>query len=218
MLPTDLPQYVLDRPVLVVGLTLVLLALANWQAGLTYREYRLAHRVKVALFAGLDDRAGGYLLGPVRELVARVVDERTAVNVTQYIDDVTDDRPLVQTKGYRDDPSFVRTEDASPRAVYRTLSDVGDGHLIATAKRRETPTGLQWAHSQLVFRHGDGTQTEVFLFDAGDEGTDIYAHLEGVFTDPRAHLRDDQRQGDHHDILPVLLDGETPEALTGPTP
>jgi hypothetical protein len=212
MLPTDIPEVVLARPRLLVALTVVVVALAHWQAGLTYREYRLAHRTKTWLFAGLDARAGGYLVGPIRRLVRRVVDKRTAMQVTEYIDGVTDKRPLVRTKAYRDSASFVRTVDAPSRAVFDRLTAAGDPHLVATVKRRAIPGGgYQWAHAQVVFRHADGTQTEAFIFDNKDGTTDVYAHVEGVFTDPRAHLSDEQREGDGRGAVAAALDGETPD-------
>jgi len=102
-------------------------------------------------------------------------------------------RPLVRTKG---DADYVETVDENARALASTLWGPFDPHLIATAKRRRAGAGYQWTHSQFVYYHGDGTQTEVYLF-ANDDGTsDVYAQVEGAITDPEAHLTEDQRHGD----------------------
>jgi len=172
----DIPEFVLGNPALLVALTAVILALAQWQRTLTYREYRLAHTVKLVLFNALDDWASRR------------------------------GRPLVRTKGYREDAEFVQTLHQPPRSVYQQLAGAFDPHLIATAKARTTPDGRQWSHSQLVTYHDDGKQTEVFLFDNGDGSTDLYAHFEGSVSDPAAHLTDPQRDGDVRGVLNEVLD------------
>jgi len=168
---TEVPKLILSDPLLLAALTVAVIVGAHYQATLTYREYRFAHITKCYVFAALDSRA------------------RSKYN-----------RPLVRTKDYREDHlDFVETTDGNARAVASTLWASFDPHLIATAKRRHTPDGLQWAHSQWVYYHDDGTQTEVYLFDNGDGTTDVYAQLEGSIKDPEAHLTDDQRHGDVRD-------------------
>lgn len=111
-------------------------------------------------------------------------------------------RPLVRTKG---DADYVETVDENARAWASTLWGPFDPHLIATAKRRRVGAGHQWAHSQFVHFHNDGTQTEVYLFANDDGTTDVYAHVEGAITDPEAHLTADQRHGDARDVYKAKM-------------
>ena len=102
-------------------------------------------------------------------------------------------RPLVRTAS---DEDYVRTIDATPRTVARRITDEFSPHLVATAKRRWTRNGYEWSHSQWVFFHGDGDQTEAYLFSNPDGTTDVYAHVETSVTDPEGHIRNEQRHGD----------------------
>lgn len=168
----NIEEIVLSDPVLLIGLTLLLIIGVHYQRGLTYREFRMLHMLKCYVFAALDSRA--------REL----------------------GRPLVWTKEYREDsPDFLETIEVSPKNVALELRKYGcSPHLLATAKCRKTSTGVQWAHSQWVYFHDDGLQTEIYLFSSEDS-TDVYAHLEGSVTDPKAHLDNKQIHGDPRGVF-----------------
>jgi hypothetical protein len=100
-------------------------------------------------------------------------------------------RPLVRVKTKAD---YVTTVDENPRAVAKELMTNLSPHLVSTAKCRDTESGRQYTHSHFVAVDGEH-QTEIYLF-ANDGKTDVYAHYEGVFTDPEAHLTDEQQHGD----------------------
>lgn len=98
-------------------------------------------------------------------------------------------RPLVNEAN---DADYERTIDANARTVSKAIMDVFDPHLVATAKRRTSG----WTHSQWVQIHGDGLQTEVYLFRNPDGTTDVYVQVETAVTDPEGHLEDEQTHGD----------------------
>jgi len=166
---SNIPEYVMARPELVVGLTLVILAVVAWQRTLSYPEYRTAHLIKSLLFAVADGWA------------------------------TNRGRPLLRAKHPPDQSDeFVATVDLTPTHTYQTLRRAGfAGHLVGTTKVR---TG-EWAHAQMLFVHDDGQQTEVYLFPNADGGTDVYAHVETVVTNPMGHLTDAQTAGDARGVV-----------------
>jgi len=180
MIPySDLPSVVYEDPRLLAGLTVTIVAVLWASRGLSTRQYLVLHRRKCRLFARLDPLA--------RRL----------------------GRPLVRTM---DSPpgaaDYVTTVDQTPREVITRLRPTFSPHLVATAKRRTTKTGTQWAHSQwstMYGRDGDRWQTEVYLFRNGAE-THIYAHAERAVTAPRAHTQGPQQAGDAHDRLADATD------------
>lgn len=175
-LATDLPELVFGDPLLTALVTAIVVAAVAYQRGLSYRRYRALHRAKYAAFARLDPVARRH------------------------------GRPLVRTKHGRDDPEFVAAVGFPPERVTRALvADTAlDYHLVATAKRRRTARGMQWAHAQLAAFHDDGTQTEVVVFPAADgRGTALYAHVETAVTDPEGHVTDAQTPGDPRGVLAV---------------
>jgi len=174
---TDIPELVLGNPALSAALTVVVLALVHYQSGLSYREFRAIHIVRCRVFALLNSWARKR------------------------------GRPLVATAAPPGESSaFVMHVGDTPRAVARRITDVFGPHLVATVKRRETAEGWQWAHSQWVQKHGDGLQTEVFLFAAPGIGTAVYAHVETSVTDPEGHITDAVRPGDGRGAFKTAFD------------
>ena len=165
---TDVERLILENPALVLTLTALVAFAVHWQKGLTYREFLMAHRIKCYAFLLLDPIA------------------------TRY------GRPLVYTKpAAPNSDEYVRTVQDSPHEVAMQIDDVFSPHLIATAKRRHTVDGPQFAHSQWRQVHDDGMQTEVYLFQAAGGGTVVYAHAETRVEDPEGHLTDAQYPGDY---------------------
>jgi len=115
---------------------------------------------------------------------------------------------LVNPKGYRDDGEFLYTDIITVSAVAKYLHGRGGSyHLVNSLKRRTTPDGtVQYSRAHLVWFHGDGTQTEVYLFAAVDGGTDVYAHHETAVTDPDGHLTDGQTDGDPRGVVRNALE------------
>lgn len=195
---TNLQDVVLSDPALLAALALLVRGAVAYQTSLTYPEFIAAHRLKCRVFQLLD---------PIATRLGR---------------------PLVHTKEYREeDEEFDRTVPEGPKMVASRIGDVFDGHLVATAKARMTPNGIQFAHSQWRQVHGDGTQTEVFLFRNPDGSTDVYVHHETAVEDPEGHLTDHQGQGDvrgafasayedHPDTVDRLSAPVTPEELGRP--
>jgi hypothetical protein len=176
MLPSDIPEAVYSSPALLGILVVAVAAALHWQAGLSYREYITAHRLKCYVFSILDPWA------------------------TKH------GRPLLRVKGPADQSNeFVTTVTKPPREVARRLHGPFETHLVATAKGRErtTRTGkyFQWSHSQWVTFYeidGEEWQTEVYLFSNGVNTTDVYAHAEPAVTDPQRHTEGQQLPGDAH--------------------
>lgn len=181
-------------------LALVRAALA-WQGGLSFTELRIAHVAKCYAFRAFDP------------LLTRL------------------GRPLINGKHYNDaDAEYVGTERDPPKAVAKRILSAprSEGHLVATAKRRETPAGTQFAYIQLRIMHEprqrdddaelEPTQTEIYLFPTVEEhmdprgnvfagGTDAYAHVETSPEDPEGHLTDEQLQGDALGAFAEATDG-----------
>lgn len=175
MLPSDIPEFIYSHPALLAILVVVVAALVQAQAGLSYRQYIAAHRAKCYVFSILDPVA------------------------TKH------GRPLVHVKGPADqDEEFDRTIQEPPARVAKRLHGPFETHLVASAKGREqrTATGkrFQWTHSQWVqiYQHeGQAWQTEVYLFKRGG-WTDVYVHVEPAVIRPEAHTDGQQLDGDAH--------------------
>jgi len=166
----------LDNPAAVAALAALLRGVLAYQSELSWPEYRTAHAAKRATFPTLQRISPAGL-------------------------------SFVNTKGYRDDAEFVTTVDNSLRAVVERLRDGGGSlHLINSIKRRETPEGRQYSAAHVVWTHGDGQQTEAYLFHSvGEAGVDVYAHSEASVTDPVAHLDGPQPDGDPRGVVREAL-------------
>lgn len=176
-LPTDIPAYVMDRPELVGALAVVIMAIVAYQRTLSYHEYRFAHTLKSALFAVADEWA------------------------------TSKGRPLLRGKlPPEQSEEFVTHVPDSPKSAFQALRAAGfSPHLVATTKVRQTDSGREFSHSQLVYIHDDGRQTETYLFEGPQGGTDVYAHVETAATDPVGHLTDAQEPGDPRGVVMAAL-------------
>jgi len=113
---------------------------------------------------------------------------------------------LVTTKQYREDDEYLVTLDRTPRELARAFGRLGiDQHMIAGSKRRETPDGMQWSHSQWAYQHDDGKQTEMWLYTNEDGTTDVYAHHEDSVFDADGHLSVPYTPGDPKGVLDPIL-------------
>jgi len=93
------------------------------------------------------------------------------------------------------DDEYLTTTDLSMRAVWQRLTGAGGSpHLISSTKRRPDGSLSKWHY---VWRHEDGTQTEVYLFGDGA----VYMHHETVATDIEGHLSDGITPGDPRGVL-----------------
>lgn len=121
---------------------------------------------------------------------------------------------VLSRKGYRDDPEYLGTREASVRAVWRRLVDAGGSpHLLNSIKERPLPDGTrQLSAAHVVWNHsGEGEQTEAYLFDNGDGTTDVYCHAETWTLDPEGHLSDPQTDGDPKGVVRMALGMPLPE-------
>lgn len=110
----------------------------------------------------------------------------------------------VSRKGYREgDPEFLTTVDQPVKRVWkRMVASGGSPHLVNSVKRRETPEGrVEYSKAHAVWYHGDGSQTEAYLFANANGTTDVYAHHEEVFTDADDHLDGDLVTGDPKGVV-----------------
>lgn len=186
----------LTNPVVLAGLALVITALTRWQMGLSWTEYRQIHRAKRRLFPVLDRLTPNEIPARLRRIpvVGRVLSFLFAFD------------SFINTKGYRDDAEYFRTESRPVKAVWKTLvRQGGSPHLISSVKRRETPDGSDLSAAHVVWTHDDGTQTEAYLFDNGDGSTDIYVHHETATSDVQGHLSDPQTDGDPRGVVTKAL-------------
>jgi hypothetical protein len=168
-------EEILSNPVYVGILTVVIIVGVYYQKRLGYTDYRVLHSLKSVLFRAFDSRA------------------RSA------------GRPLVRYKHFGDN-EFVTRVETSPRKTFQKLREGGfSPHLIATLKVRKNKTREQVAHSQLVYTHSDGMQTEAYLF-AHNDGTDVYGHVETSVVDVEGHLTDPQTDGDARDVIKNALE------------
>lgn len=113
----------------------------------------------------------------------------------------------VNAKGGRDDAEYLTTVDTGVRATTRRLIDGGGRlHLLNSIKRRDGDAGDPFTLSHVVWLHGDGTQTEAYLFRNDDGTTDVYAHHEPAPSKPLAHLGgEDQSDGDVRGVVTDAL-------------
>mgnify|MGYP006866529151 CR=1 FL=1 len=170
---TDIPDLIFSEPWAVAVLTAIVLLVLAWQRTLSYTEYRIANDAKYALFSLLDGWASKR------------------------------GRPLIREKGWAESSAeFVTTVDGDVRSVFATLRAAGfSPHLLATTKVRRTTDGREIpADAQLVFIHGNGQQTEAYLF-GHQQGVDVYSHTEAAVYDPRGHVTDAQQAGDPRDVV-----------------
>lgn len=143
----------LDLPTVAALVTIIVVFVARFQAGLTYHEYRFLHRLK----------------------------SKTLKRVAPH---------LVNRKAHRDQaPEYIETVQEKPKVVATQLLKEFSPHLPATTKERVLPGGeTQMSHSQFVYFHGDGWQTEIYLFDNGNGTTDVYGHHEPSVKEPDEHI------------------------------
>jgi len=175
----DIQDWVLSNPELVLIVTVLVLLVYQWQKGLSYHKYRYVHSFRVLLFRALDPMARQY------------------------------GRPLVYEKA-TEGPEFVIGLSDSPKTVFHQLnSKEFSPHLIATVKSRVVNGQEQYCHSQLVYTHSDGRQTEAVLFVYNGR-CDVYSHVETSVTDPEGHLTDPQEAGDARDTIADALETDVP--------
>jgi len=105
-------------------------------------------------------------------------------------------RSFVHEKEHpENEDEYYTTTNASPKTVWRRLKQTGfSPHLISSTKRRPDGSLSKW---HFVYDHGDGTQTEVYMWVDGT----IYAHHETIATDVEGHLSDGITPGDPRGVL-----------------
>jgi len=160
---------------------IVVAALVSYQRSLGWREYQVIHEAK--------------------RLTLPLVDAHTSLFV-------------VSDKGGRDDAEYVATVTMPVRATFKQLRRDGfSPHVVNSIKRRPVPgvVGLsEYSDAHLVMIHADGTQTEVYLFAAGRDTTDVYAHHETAVTEGADHLTDTRQvDGDPTGVLPSWVHTKT---------
>lgn len=167
----------LGDPAFVLALSIVILVGYHYIARMPYSEFVLATQLKHRLAA---------ITGPYAQ---------------------SRGLRIVTTKQYREDDEYVATVGKSPRQLATAFKSAGiNQHLIAGSKRRETPDGLQWSHTQWTYQHDDGRQTEVWVYPNGNGSTDIYAHREASVFDPDDHLSTPFDPGDPAGVLDGIVD------------
>lgn len=187
----------LGNPLLLLGVTVLIVLAYHYIRGMPYAEFvfwtQVKHRVALLLettnLANVAESVGLSIPG-LRKLSAFIASIR-----------------LVTTKQYRNDDEYLLTIEKGPKDLARGFKRIGIAqHMIAGSKRRETPEGKQWAHSQWVYQHADGTQTEIWLYRNGDGTVDIYAHHEESIFNPPGHLNTPFTPGDPAGALDPVLD------------
>lgn len=178
----------LATPEALTVLTVVLIAGAHYQRGLTYSEYMTLSRAKVTVFPLLQRITAPN--SPLSEALAR-----STIRPLRWIAK-TDFDSFVNTK---QDPPEDAEYYATTKVGFRTLwqrfqAAGGSPHLISSVKQR--PDG-QYSKLHFVWMHDDGSQTEVYCFADGA----IYVHHETAITDPAGHLTDPQTDGDPKGVL-----------------
>jgi hypothetical protein len=169
----DVVTILTENPELAAALVAVLRMGLAYQRSVTYTEFRTLHAGKRALFPTLQ----------------RVTPSGLS---------------FVNRKGYRkNDDEYLQTADESVRAVAKRLRRAGGSyHLLSSIKRRKTLAGRQYSVAHLVWTHGDGKQTECYLFRSVEDGkTDVYAHSEASVTNPTDHLDGPQPDGDPRGVV-----------------
>jgi len=125
---------------------------------------------------------------------------------------------------------YVTTVHASPDAVERALMPPYQRNLVSTRKYREHHDGgRQWACGSFVVHgldsvpsedsergasegtsdsdgdHGYEEQHHVYLFEAPNGGTDVYAHRETAASEGAEHLTDtNQNKADPHKLFDIF--------------
>jgi len=100
------------------------------------------------------------------------------------------------------DDEYIMTVDMTVRDTFEALTAAGGSpHLLNSIKR--LPDGT-YSAAHVVWIHDDNSQTEAYLFDAGDS-THVYAHHETSVLDPEGHLSDPQRDGDPRGVVADAL-------------
>jgi hypothetical protein len=95
----------------------------------------------------------------------------------------------------KDDDEFYAHTDLEPRELWRRLTaEGGDPHLVSSLKRRPVGQLSKW---HFVWMHGDGTQSEVYIFPDGA----VYVHHETGVQDVDGHLSDGIEAGDVRGVL-----------------
>jgi len=129
---------------------------------------------------------------------------RFKLRVLPWIDRFT---PLfvISNKGHPDeDAEYLTTLQQSVQATFEQLNAAGGSpHLINSVKR--LPDGT-YSAGHLLWIHGDNSQTEAYLFDAGDGHTHVYVHHETSVLNPRGHLTGPQRDGDVRGVVTDALE------------
>ena len=164
----NLTEFVTTNPEVAVVIGILAYVIVRFQRNLSYREYRFLQLGKSFLFPALDAYA------------------------------TKRGRPLVRYKNATDtSEEYITSSESGPRETYKRLRQSGcSPHLLATLKARQSDSGTQYAHSQLVRMVNDGMQVEYYLFPNADNGTDIYGHSETAVTDPEGHLEDPQTKAE----------------------
>jgi hypothetical protein len=189
---------VFSNPLAYAGLIVVLVAVVAWQATITYSRAARINRIKRFVFP-LADRFRRPLVRQAR---------RVSPALGAFLNGVIPH--LIHEKGRTSDAEYLETWKADLPAVFDRLSKTGfDPNVASSLKRRPAPVAGAYQYSALsmVYYHGDGTQTEVYVFVNGDGTVDIYAHAETSVTDPEGHLSDPQRDGDPRGVIPTAPDG-----------
>lgn len=103
---------------------------------------------------------------------------------------------------------YVTTAQVDSDVVEEALHAAGyQRNLLSSRKYREHHEGgRQWAEGSWVFDPSDTDwQHHVYLFEAPNGGTDIYAHRETSVREGSEHLTEEQIHGDPNDRLRSAL-------------
>jgi hypothetical protein len=176
-LSTIAVELLADHPELVALVAIAARLARAWQRGLSWPEYRVAHRLKRGVFPIVHRLAPGRIL---------LVSEKGGRDDDEFLRTV--DTPV------REVVSQLRAAGGSP-------------HLLNSLKRRPDTHGDPLSAAHVVWTHANGMQTECYLFTNADGSTDVYVHYETSVDDPLGHLTDPQRDGDVRAVVEAGLDG-----------
>ena len=166
----------LAEPEVVLGLAAVIIVVYHYVAAMPYSEFVFATQLKHRLALLLQPFAAQRGLR------------------------------IVKTKQYREDDEYIATVKLTPRQLARKFKALDiDQHLINGSKRRETPNGKQWSHTQWAYQHDDGKQTEFWLYTNPDGTVDVYGHKEESVFDPDGHLSTPFVPGDPDGLLKEVI-------------
>jgi hypothetical protein len=107
-------------------------------------------------------------------------------------------------KGERD---YVTTVEADPDVVERVLMPPYQRNLVSSRKYRTHHSGgKQWACGSFVIdAPHTAWQHHVYLFEAPNGATDVYAHRETSVREGKEHLTDtNQTPGDPHELFNIF--------------